>query len=101
MSDAAERAWKHYAGDLADHPKVAGSKRNFIAGYTADKGAELFALRSRVAVLEGALEKAADAMDSVTVFVASRERINRPTGEAWWEMEKSQARAALTKEPTP
>ena len=63
--------------------------------------AELSRLTADNERLRAALTKAADAMGSVTAFVTSRERISRPTGEAWWAMEKSEIRAALTKEPTP
>ena len=46
-----------------------------------------------------ALARAIAAMENVTVFVTSRQRIMKPTGEEWWADEIAAARAALTARP--
>ena len=42
-----------------------------------------------------ALREVKSRMPSVTVFVKSRQRINRPTGEEWWDEAVATANAAL------
>ena len=95
----------------ADHDRAQIAALMIAHGFTTGHGdtvadllkelsPQLTQLRSDRDRLREALEKAADAMDSVTVFVTSRERINKPTGEAWWAMERTEARQALSpKEP--
>jgi hypothetical protein len=61
-----------------------------IASYREAPGAGEVALRE-------ALERATRAMDSVSVFVTSRERIKRPEGEEWWREEIAEAKAAITR----
>lgn len=46
--------------------------------------------------LDAALDRAQSAMQSVTVFVTTRERIKRPEGEDWWAKEIDAALTALS-----
>ena len=80
----------HQPGWVADDP-LAKDAANLIRR-----------LRTRVAELEAdrdglrdALIRAASTMASVDVFVRSRERIQGPAGEAWWDEEVRNARDAL------
>jgi hypothetical protein len=47
--------------------------------------------------LTEALDRALNAMEGVTIFVTSKERINRPSGEKWWREEVDAVRAALSR----
>lgn len=55
----------------------------------------------RDARVRDGLARALEAMRSVSIFVMSKERINRPTGEAWWREEIEAAEAALSGELDP
>jgi hypothetical protein len=52
-------------------------------------------LRTQVDRMRQALGRAAEAMESVKVFVTTRERIREPEGVQWYEAEIAAAREAL------
>ena len=57
--------------------------------------AELAALRAERDALRAAGEAALRSLDNVRVFVTSRERIHKPSGEEWFEGCVKALRAAL------
>lgn len=98
---------RRFAADIRSIPNQAAqqaaaltkalTKAHAVFGAERDRlGARIREQAARIEALEGALKQAADNMDSVTIFVTSRERIKRPEGEELWAEAKSNARALLT-----
>lgn len=58
--------------------------------------AKLTTQQEQITQLQNALVRLINAAEGNTGFITSRERINRPTGEEWWQEELKAACAALS-----